>query len=64
MLDNPVEDWKRVVKCLLRYIEGGFGLVSVDQSKHIENGSEMNIFMIRNFGAKNTKFIYSYMINE
>ena len=57
MLDNPVEDWKRVVKCLLRYIEEGFGLVSADQLKHIENGSEINIFMIRNFWNKlNDKF--------
>ena len=47
MLDNPVGDWKRVVKCLLHYIEEDFGLVDADQLKHIGNGSEMNIFIFR-----------------
>ena len=60
MLDNPVEDWKRVVKCQLRYIEEGFVLVSADQLKHIENGSEIKIFMMKNFSKhKNYKFNFN-----
>ena len=64
MLDNPVEDWKRVVKCLLHYIEEGFVLVSADQLKHIENGSEIKIFMVNFFSKhKNDEFIFNDIIN-